>query len=98
MCQIAAASRQQVVESYYSVAFRNQAVAHVRADKAGGAGNDDSQISSCIFSGCPYLIQAARIFFELSSILAEPVSQAHVTFNFGDMTDASWTERALVLV
>jgi hypothetical protein len=46
MSEISKAPRQQVVERYYSVAFGQQTIAHVRSDETGGTGNDDTQIPS----------------------------------------------------
>ena len=46
---IAAAAGKKVVQRRYFVAFRQQAVAHMRPDKTRGSGNDDSQIPSELF-------------------------------------------------
>ena len=66
------------------MAFRQQAVAKVRADEPGGSGNDYAQISSK-----PYSKRGA---YERAFALRMIHSKVD------RMTDASWTERALVLV
>ena len=46
MWGVAAGPGQKVIQPNHSVALRQQAVAHVRSDKAGGAGNGNTQIHS----------------------------------------------------
>ena len=66
MREVAAAARQKIVERHHGVALRQQAVADVRADESGGAGNDDAQISSRTL----YSSGACRSVHMLHSILA----------------------------